>query len=75
MTSHDKTNIQAPSVTWRVTKWNATDDRRWKVAAVSDHPGGDWQGALAVARAWFTRSSDDIEAGSTRVNVDPVIVQ
>jgi hypothetical protein len=62
------------SVLWRVVQWRFTEDRRWTVAAVSNHPDGNWAEALSVARAWIQRGLDDIEQGRLRVKVDPVIV-
>ncbi len=62
----------AVSVTWRVTRLVRTEDGRWKLAAVSDHPYGDWQSALAVARRWFKDLPDDIEHGQVRIRVEPL---
>jgi hypothetical protein len=57
---------------WRVTAWQTSDDGRWSIAAVSDHPNGDWQSALAVARAWFAASVEEIEAHTKRIKINPV---
>lgn len=61
------------SVTWRVTRWQPTEDRRWTLALVSDHPNGNWPEALTVASAWFAQSRDEIERGRLRIKVDPVV--
>lgn len=63
------------AVTWRVTAWKATDDRRWQLAAYADHPRGDWQAALATSREWVRDAADDIERGNVRVVIEPVNVQ
>ncbi len=57
---------------WRVTAWQTSEDGRWTIAALSDHPDGDWQTALAVARAWFADSIAEIEAQTKRIKIDPV---
>lgn len=62
------------SVTWRVTQWETTEDHRWKVASVSEHPNGNWLEALTVARTWFGKSRDEIERGRLRIKIDPVNV-
>lgn len=72
MRSGNTPGLQPVPPTWRVTNWETSDDGRWKVAAISDHPNGDWQNALAVARTWFTASIDDIEARKRRIKIDPV---
>lgn len=46
------------SVTWRVTRWQSTEDHRWRLAAVSHHPNGNWAEALSVARAWVGQGVD-----------------
>ncbi len=57
---------------WWVTAWQTSEDGRWTIAAVSDHPNGDWQSALAVARAWFAASVEQIEAQTMRIKIDPI---
>ena len=60
------------SVTWRVIRLERTEDHRWKLAAVSDHPQGDWQSALAIARLWFKDRRDDVERGEALIRVSPI---
>lgn len=55
---------------WRVVRWARTEDRRWAVSAISDHPWSDLPGALAVARDWVISCGDEIERGRLRILVD-----
>lgn len=52
---------------WRVVRWVRTDDQRWAVGAVSEHPDGDISDAFEVARDWIRCATDDIEHGRVRV--------
>ncbi|GIH06655.1 hypothetical protein Rhe02_47220 [Rhizocola hellebori] len=72
MATHDTDSRSPRSVTWRVTKWEKTEDWRWRIAAFSDHPLGNWSAALAVARAWLLGAIDEVENGQLRIKVDPM---
>jgi hypothetical protein len=73
--SRAKRPTMPSSVTWRVSKLRATEDHDWELAAISDHPNGDWPKALTVARTWFGQSRDEIEQGQLQIKVDPVAVR
>lgn len=59
-------------LSWRVIRWDQGEDLRWRVAEISDHPAGDWAGALQVARGWLALWCDEVEAKRGRVTVVPV---
>ncbi|HCT81557.1 MAG TPA: hypothetical protein DGT23_34285, partial [Micromonosporaceae bacterium] len=63
---------QLAAGTWRVVRWTATEDRRWKVVAISEHPRGDLPAALGVAAQWTRDLANDIELGQSRVKIDLV---
>lgn len=54
---------------WRVVQWVRTQDHRWAIGRLSEHPDNEIRCALAVARDWTKHADDAIERGRVRIVV------